>query len=403
MNQKASLDEQASDGDKSCAEGLAETVESLKLKVLSSLRHQGFDVDEGGIKAPISDDKDSLRSLHAAAVKHRVNQGAVLRSKEPSLIDRIASGDEVDPNLISPRLIEVRPNSFDAMLFRYATLHWSIPVSSGYGRRVRFLVVDQHNGKLIGIIGLGDPVFGLGVRDRWVGWDADQRNTRLRHVLDAYVLGAVPPYSNLLCGKLVAMLTASNEVRSAFERKYTNRAALISEIKGDSRVALLTTTSALGRSSIYNRIRFRNRLLYTPVGYTLGFGEFQFANGIYKELLHFAETHCQPTAKNARWGKGFRSRREVIRKALTELGLPAGLNRHGVRRQLYVIPLARHVRSFLRGETHQLDYYDQNAGDLFAHFRERWLLPRAKRTQTYRKFDRKSFLLWNGPSPILAT
>ena len=39
---------------------------------------------------------------------------------------------------------------------------------------------------------------------------------RLRNVMDAFVLGAVPPYRELLCGKLVAMLAASDEVRDAF-------------------------------------------------------------------------------------------------------------------------------------------------------------------------------------------
>ena len=30
-------------------------------------------------------------------------------------------------------------------------------LSNGFGRRLRFLVWDNHNGKLIGIIAIGDP------------------------------------------------------------------------------------------------------------------------------------------------------------------------------------------------------------------------------------------------------
>jgi hypothetical protein len=105
--------------------------------------------------------------------------------------------------------------AFDGLLWRWLSLHWSIPVSSGYGRRLRFLVIDNgHHGKVIGLIGLADPVFALGARESWVGWDAPTRSQRLANVMDAYVLGAVPPYSGLLGGKLVALLATS--IREAF-------------------------------------------------------------------------------------------------------------------------------------------------------------------------------------------
>ena len=80
---------------------------------------------------------------------------------------------------------------------------------------------------------------------------------RLRYVMDLFVLGVVPPYSFLLGGKLVALLATSNEVRTIFERKYAGRNALISHTQHNGTLALLTTTSALGRSSIYNRLTFK--------------------------------------------------------------------------------------------------------------------------------------------------
>src|ERR671933_745688 len=101
--------------------------------------------------------------MHSIAVKHRIQKAKVRLSRsEPTLLLRFASGAEVVPERITPRLVEVLPDSEDELLFRYASLHWSIPVSSGYGRRLRFLVVDESNDKLMGIIGLGDPVFAIG-------------------------------------------------------------------------------------------------------------------------------------------------------------------------------------------------------------------------------------------------
>ena len=405
IHQMAALQVKESGSHLSASDGYAQlpeqqshlSAESLRAKVMSSLAQQGFDVTEAGIQAPDQTNKELLRKLHSVAVEHRIKRGSALRPKEPTLIKRIAAGKEVYPERIVPRLVEVLPDSEDELLFRYAALHWSIPVSSGYGRRIRFLVLDSQNDKLIGIIGLGDPVFGLGARDQWIGWSADQRRHRLRHILDAYVLGAAPPYTELLGGKLVAMLATSEEVRQAFERKYAANTTLISGVQGDARVAMVTTTSALGRSSTYNRVRFHDRLLLVPVGFTTGSGEFHFANGLYGELLAFAATNCKPTAKNGKWGTGFRSRREVIRKALWQLGLPDTLIYHGVQRQVYLAPLAHNVQPFLRGEEDELKYYCQGADSLFEHFKSRWLLPRAERTQAYREYDPRSYLLWHHP------
>jgi hypothetical protein len=215
-----------------------------------------------------------LRRLHTLAVRSRLERAKKgLERHEAALLARFAAGPEVDPARMQPRLVQVRPRTPDELLFRYACLHWSIPVSSGYGRRLRFLVVDGHNGKLMGLFGLGDPVFSLAPRDRWVGWDKEGRRARLRHVLDAFVPGAAPPYSFLLGGKLLALLAASGEVREAFRQKYAGRASCIGARTSDGSLALLTTTSALGRSSLYNRLSFRERLLYQRVGFTRGTGD----------------------------------------------------------------------------------------------------------------------------------
>src|SRR5205823_12751600 len=110
------------------------------------------------------------------------------------------------------------------------------------------------NGKVVGVTGLFGPVIAVAGRDNWIGWSKDKRLERLRHVMDAFVLGAVPPYSQLLFGKLVGLLCASEEVRRACYRKYHGTESIISGKPFDGRIALITTMSALGRSSIYNRL-----------------------------------------------------------------------------------------------------------------------------------------------------
>lgn len=371
-----------------------EWADGLRQRVLSSLEEQGFRVTSSTVEIPDDTDKSVIRTLHATAVQHKREKAEAIRRKEVRLIANIAAGAEVVPQQISPQLIEVQPRTDDELLFRYAALHWSIPISSGYGRRIRFLVRDAFNGKLMGIIGLGDPVFSLRARDSWIGWTAQEKKGRLRHVLDAFVLGAVPPYSSLLGGKLVAMLAGSEEVRSAFERKYSGKKGLIAESDGDSRVAAITTTSALGRSSMYNRLRFDGRLLMESVGFTVGSGEFHFTNGMYSELHEFASKFSRPSDKNPKWGDGFRNRREVVRKALSGMGLSSSYRNHGVRRQVYVAPLAKNTKEFLRGEDDMVSLYSQDCGSLSNYFRERWLLKRAENDERYKEFDPQSYLLW---------
>jgi len=317
-----------------------------------------------------------------------------MEKHEENLLARIANGAEVVPWQIDPAIVEVQSGSPDELLFRYAALHWSIPISSGYGRRLRFLVVDQSNEKLIGIIGLGDPVFSLKARDEWVGWDHETRRHKLRHVMEAFVLGAVPPYSYLLCGKLVALLAASNEVRHAFRKKYGKRHAAISHRPGDGRLALITTSSALGRSSIYNRLRYHGETVFNSVGYTSGWGEIYFSNGLYAPLQAYAEANLNPTARHADWGTGFRNRQEVIRKCLQDLGLSQKIRRHQIMREVFAVPLAKNARKFLSGENTRLYRCDRSASELSHWFLDRWLLPRAQRDIKYLEWSRDDWRLW---------
>jgi hypothetical protein len=356
-------------------------IRRLRRDVRKALRAQGFELRKGLIVPPNVADKAGVRSLHASAVAHRRKRAEpALRRVESRLLTHLAASRDLDLDAMSPELVRVTPRSENELLFRWAALHWSIPVSSGYGRRLRFLIFDQSNGKLIGLIGLGDPVFALSARDNWVGWDIPTRAQNLHHVVDAFVLGAVPPYSELLAGKLIAMLASSNEVRAAWQTQYGGRTSRISEERRDGRLALLTTTSALGRSSLYNRLRFGpDDLLFQRVGETRGSGEFHFSDGLHRVITDFALEFCSPTAKDARWGTGFRNRREVVKKALPALGFSDRLLYHGVRREIFVCPLASNARAFLTGADRTLKPSDLPAAHIVDWYKWRWLHPRSRR------------------------
>jgi hypothetical protein len=376
--------------------------EQLKSLIIDSLEQQGFHVEDSRISPPSNMAKGEVRKLHDVAKRYRIEKSKKgLVRHERRLLEQVAAGQEVIPEKIMPHLVEIKANSEEELLFRYATLHWSIPVSSGYGRRLRFLVIDNSNNKLMGIIGLGDPVISLEARDRWIGWNRDARHNRLRYVLDAFVLGAIPPYSNLLCGKLMALLAVSSDVRNTFFDKYKKQNSLIRNRIHDIPPVLVTTMSALGRSSIYNRLKYPGGVSYQSVGYTAGYGEFHFSNGLYKEISDYAHSYCTPTSRKEQWGKGFRNRREIIRKVLLHIGISDEWLCHGLKREIFVVPLASNAQKFLCGEDNEPQWFDLSAAELFTWFRERWLIPRAKRDCRYLEFNPSSYRLWEGNNPSI--
>ena len=377
----------------------AETRAELRERLLASLREQGFEVGSDGTIGLPDSDKSGLRALQREAVETRRERArGALQSSDKAFTMRLAHGDELDPARIRPRLIPIPVGRSDlARLWRWCSLHWEVPVSSGYGRRLRFLVVDDaHAGAVMGLIGLDDPVYSLGVRDTAIGWTPEQRRQRLTSVMDAYVLGAVPPYSHLLGGKLIAQLIATDVVRDAFRERYGHLTTRISGVDPDAHLALVTTTSALGRSSIYNRVKRRdNTEAMTRVGYTQGTGDFQFSGEIYQALAKLATESTKVPQRRPEWGSGFRNRREVVQKALSLLELSGhGMRVHGVRREVFVTRLAQNSYEWLRGGESELDWRVESTDSVSAWWLERWVLRRAETSEAWRTFDTSDWLLY---------
>jgi hypothetical protein len=115
---------------------------------------------------------------------------------------------------------------------------------------------------------------------------------------------------------------------------------------------------------------------------------------VYSQLRDYAEKYCDKTAKHESWGTGFRNRREVVRRVLAHVGLSSNLMNHGIRRELFVMPLAKNAREFLRGEHQRLLWFHQSAEELAAFFRDRWLIPRAERNREFAAYSNESFRLW---------
>ena len=361
----------------------------LKKKVREHLQSLGFTKsDAGALQAP-GNTKEVIRTLHSAQRAERLaaNQNFITL-KSSKLLKFFASGKDVIPDKISPVLERVSSGTWQGDLFRLAALTWSVPVSNGFGRRLRYLVWDESNGKLIGLIAIGDPVFNLAVRDRLIGWSTEDRSSRLVNVMDAYVLGALPPYNFLLGGKLVACLLRSRELYDDFARVYGNSVGVISQKKKRARLLAITTTSSMGRSSVYNRLKLDGIQYMEPIGYTGGWGHFHIPDSLFIELRDYLRDMDHRYADHHMFGNGPNWRLRTMKAALNALGFRDDMMKHGIQREVFISQLADNATNILQTGRGKPDLTSLlSAKDIAELAMERWMIPRSIRKTEYRSWD----------------
>lgn len=364
---------------------------ALKRRLRRHLQSLGFHKTDEGSLAPPGSGKDAIRTIHSLQRADRLALSQrFLDARLPKLLHHFASGDEVDVGKISPALQLIASDTWEGDLFRLASLTWSVPVSNGFGRRMRYLVWDQHNGKLIGIIAIGDPVFNLSVRDSLISWNAQARGERLVNIMDAYVLGALPPYNALLGGKLVASLIRSRDVYDDFARAYGKTTGIISQQAKKARLLAVTTSSSMGRSSLYNRLKLDGREYFKAIGYTGGWGHFHIPDDLFAELREYlreighayADLHC--------YGEGPNWRLRTTRAALQALGFEEDMLRHGIQREVFICLLAENALRILRSGKGKPDLSSLRTADDVARLAvDRWMLPRSQRVPEFKAWKRE--------------
>ncbi|MCS7226818.1 MAG: DUF4338 domain-containing protein [Gloeomargarita sp. SKYB31] len=360
--------------------------ERLKALVMRHLCNAGFVFREDGALDPLTDEKERVRQMHRPASQLEIIvRREWLRKYLDRYLNAFANGTETVPERIHPTLVEVTTEE-QHNLFRVARLLWSIPFSKGFGRRLRFLIMDEANGKLIGILGLQSPPLSFPARDRLFHYPPGKKTELVNQTMDIQTLGAVPPYDSLLGGKLVALAAVSNEVRLAYRRKYSGRLTQMQGRLLPAHLVALTTTSAFGRSSLYNRLRYNGLLIAESLGYTEGYGVFHLTE-LYPYLREFLAS--QGISTRGGFGNGPRRKWQIIVRGLELLGLSSDLLRHGIKREVFLFRLVDNLEAYMEGRDNEPSYRDFPFSALVAWWRERWLLPRASRVDGWRAWRKE--------------
>jgi hypothetical protein len=338
--------------------------------------------------------KEQYRAAHLYQRLEKINLSEnFLNKKLHKLMHYFADGSDVIPENIDVEIELVESGKLSSDLFRIATLNWSVPVSEGYGRRLRFLVWDASNRKIIGIFALGDAVFNIKSRDDYLGWSSLDRKDKLVNIMDAYVLGAVPPYNQLLCGKLIASLVQSKEVSEAFRTKYKDSVGVISKEKKDPHLCAVTVTSALGRSSIYNRLSLSGEKIFKKIGMTIGWGHFHVSAEIFGLIFEYLKSKDDALATSYEFGGGPNWKIRIIKRALIRLGLEENLMKHGFKREVSICEIAKNCKDFLTQRDCAPDFSSlRTVSEISKIAKERWVIPRSIRNQGYRDHVKLDFL-----------
>ncbi len=362
---------------------------NLKRRLRRHLKSIGFNKGPDGGLVINGSGKDVIRALH------RAQRNVILRDNRtfiteqlPELQKYFASGSEIDPARIRPELELIESGKWQSALFRLAALTWAVPVSHGFGRRLRYLVWDRSNDKLIGLMAIGDPVFNLSVRDKLIGWDSHARGERLVNIMDAYVLGALPPYNMLLGGKLVAALIRSRDVYDDFAKAYGNTTGIISKKEKKARLLAVTTSSSLGRSSVYNRVKLDGKEYLKPIGYTGGWGHFHIPDELFSDLRAYLRQIGHSYADLHRFGEGPNWRLRTTRAALSALGFKSDMLRHGIQREVFICELASNALALMRKGKGRPNLTSLlSASDVAALAVKRWMVPRSETRPEYRQWQ----------------
>lgn len=366
---------------------LNKSEKELRKKIIQVLKEQGFKINPhvrpAGCSKRTYRQIQSHARLKQLALHKRFLQENLIKAK-----NYCRDGKDIDPYKISLELREVSSGSLEEILFRWWNLvWWSIPYQRSYGRQMRFLLWDATHDMPFGLILLQSPVLKMGVRDKYLEIPKEELDFWVNKSMHAQRVGSLPPYNELLGGKMVALALTANEIRETYKRKYNSSKTIIKGRFIEPELLFITTTSAFGKSSLYNRLKYNGELVAESLGYTKGSGTFHIPEELYLEILEFLAKKGIDTSRG--YGYGPSRKLKLISLAFRYLHLPK-FEYHGIHREFYLFPLVKNLKEVIKKKEKPI-YIDHPFNKLVDYWKERWALPRAERKPEWKDFSAEEF------------
>lgn len=355
----------------------------LKEKIIQAFREQGFKYNPH-VKPP-QNNKGTYKQLQFYSKKEQIELHKNFLIENLKKAKKYAkNGKDINPSEIKLELRLVKEGSLEEILFRWWNfIWWSVPYQRGYGRILRFMLWDTKHDAPFGLISLQSPVLKISVRDKYLGLPPNELDIWVNQSMQAQRLGALPPYNDLLGGKMVALAVTCNELREIYQEKYKNVKTVLKGRRIENRLLFLTTTSAFGKSSIYNRLKYNDEVVAKSLGYTKGSGSFHISEKLYHEILDFLNQKGFDIARG--YGNGPSRKMRLLDKGLNLLGLKNAIY-HNIKREFYIFPLVKNIHSVIN-QSEKPIYYDRPFQDITQYWLKRYCIPRAERNQSWLNFN----------------
>lgn len=240
-------------------------------------------------------------------------------------------------------------------------------------------------------------------------------------LMELNVCGAIPPYNEILGGKLVALLATSPQVVHDYKERYADKASEIaSRLKGQpvcrpaDLVYVGTTSLYYVGSSQYNRLKIPGKIFNTDfdiiwkqLGMTIGFGTMHISKATTMSLTEATSDGFNRI--NHVFGEGASPKMRLLTMSIRELLESTNedskdFSKHAMSRIVYGACLAENTFDYLLGRDSEPKYYtdmsDYAAGTqkIVDFWRNRWLKSRLNYEPIYqriRDFDKQGFLVSN--------
>lgn len=360
----------------------------LKQRILEAIQEQGFKINPH--VRPTENNKDTYRKIQQTSKLEQINLHKNFLLKNTKKISKyLINGVDLNPADISLEIRPVQSDSIEEIIFKWWNLiWWSVPYQRAYGRQMRFIIWDKVHDAPFGLLGLQSPILRMSVRDKALEIPQDELDIWVNQSMQAQRLGALPPYNEMIGGKMVALAMTSNEIRKLYKEKYKNKVSLIKKRVIQPELLFITTTSAFGKSSIYNRLKYNDQLVAQSLGYTQGYGSFHIPEELFRELLRYLNKKGINVSRH--FGHGPSRRIQLLSIAFRYLALP-NFSSHNVKREFYLFPLVRNLKETIKNKEVP-EYYDRPLQEMFVYWKKRWCMPRSARTKNWQKFDSRNFL-----------
>lgn len=336
-------------------------------------------VSEKDLRAPNSDTLEHLQEIASQSV--RVSK-SLTRSRSHTWLD-----DTLSPQFRRKRALELYNLLKAKMLFQQ-----SLTKAKSAHERLEWLLSTE----------AGRSALRIAIRA-----------VKKRHVgssmMEITTCGALPPYSHLLGGKLVALLMASPKVIADYRQRYAaTPSEIASRMKGSevirpANLVLLGTTSLyyVG-SSQYNRLRApvaKGELRYIQVGLTEGFGSVHISRRTYRTVQELLRRHPELQPESSTFAAGVNYKLRSIAEALSFIGM-SDLRKHRSPRLVYLVPLAVNWQRYLTGLDEEPVYlYDdvitgeEETSRLIEFWKERWFIPRVVNSNVVQRLKTETQVL----------